>query len=158
MVRGHKYGVPSARTCSGAQIITESRPFPGVNLRDFECRSRQMPRPASSAVYAPKKFWPQTRIVRPLIALAAGEAKNVTASAMSCGWPPCVSELRRRPTSRGPIGIAAVIAVSMKPGDRQSVVSGKSVSVRVDLVGRRIIKKHTRDLHISTKDVKRIKN
>src|SRR3546814_11033636 len=30
------------------------------------------------------------------------------------------------------------------PGDRKSVVSGKSVSVRVDFGGRRIIKKKTR--------------
>src|SRR3546814_14090101 len=85
MVRGHKYGVPSARTCSGAQIITESRPFPGVNLRDFECRSRQMPRPASSAAYAPKKFLPQTRIVRQLIALAAGEAKTAPQTGKASG-------------------------------------------------------------------------
>src|SRR3546814_19310551 len=34
-----------------------------------------------------------------------------------------------------------------EPGDRQSVVSGKSVSVRVDLGGRRIIKKKKNKYH-----------
>src|SRR3546814_18398625 len=33
----------------------------------------------------------------------------------------------------------------VEPGDRKSVVSGKRVSVRVDLGGRRIIKKKTND-------------
>src|SRR3546814_16991705 len=35
---------------------------------------------------------------------------------------------------------AALLELKDQNGDRQSVVSGKSVSVRVDLVGRRLIK------------------
>src|SRR3546814_12317825 len=38
-------------------------------------------------------------------------------------------------------GQAATTVAQAAPGDRKSVVSGKSVSVRVDLGGRRIIKK-----------------
>src|SRR3546814_14766107 len=39
----------------------------------------------------------------------------------------------------------AVFALGHADGDRKSVVSGKSVSVRVDLGGRRIIKKKKKD-------------
>src|SRR3546814_16756474 len=43
---------------------------------------------------------------------------------------------------------AALLATALKPwkGDRKSVAEGTSVYVRVDLGGRRIIKKHT-DTH-----------
>src|SRR3546814_12139968 len=44
-------------------------------------------------------------------------------------------------------GVAAVVPIGQfdLPRDRKSVVQGKSVSVRVDLGGRRIIKKKTKD-------------
>src|SRR3546814_14204848 len=41
-------------------------------------------------------------------------------------------------------GGAGRLGLEVAQGDRKSVVSGKSVSVRVDLGGRRIIKKKTR--------------
>src|SRR3546814_19654698 len=40
-------------------------------------------------------------------------------------------------------GRAQAVGFVPKPGDRKSVVSGKGVAVRVDLGGRRIIKKKT---------------
>src|SRR3546814_17903432 len=47
---------------------------------------------------------------------------------------------------------AQVRLVEDPPGDRQSVVSGKSVSVRVDLGGRRFIKKKITDNKSDRKD------
>src|SRR3546814_20707857 len=46
------------------------------------------------------------------------------------------------------VRLAARAAVEHAPEDRQSVVSGKSVSVRVDLGGRRIIKKKKTIYHL----------
>src|SRR3546814_13983756 len=67
--------------------------------------------------------------------------------------------------SSGGIGdLRHLIAYGLAAGDRKSVVEGKSVSVRVDLGGRRIIKKkkktdeqittkqHTQHTHSSTSD------
>src|SRR3546814_19535170 len=42
---------------------------------------------------------------------------------------------------------------SSEAGDRKSVVSGKSVSVRVDLGGRRIIKKKQQNIKINTNNI-----
>ncbi len=60
--------------------------------------------------------WPHTRTTCPVTALDAGLANHATVSATSTVSPPCCSELIRRPASRVATGIAAVMAVSMKPG------------------------------------------
>src|SRR3546814_11163929 len=44
--------------------------------------------------------------------------------------------------------LVALMKAPSLPADRQSVVSGKSVSVRVDLVGRRIIQTHKQQRQI----------
>src|SRR3546814_12985959 len=44
------------------------------------------------------------------------------------------------------------VGEGIAPLDRKSVVEGKSVSVRVDLGGRRIIKKKNRDTHIHNEE------
>src|SRR3546814_11427651 len=49
------------------------------------------------------------------------------------------------------VNIASTAAVRPRPGDRQSVVKGKRVSVRVDLGGRRTMKKTT-DIQTYTSD------
>ena len=49
-------------------------------------------------------------------------------SATSTGSPPWASEFMRRPASRVPIGIAAVISVSMKPGATALIVCPFSAS------------------------------
>src|SRR3546814_21181555 len=74
-----------------------------------------------------------------------GEAHQATAWWRGTAGAP--SWARRSSTSarassqaRSPVAVIAVPS-SMLSGDRKSVVSGKSVSVRVDLGGRRIIKK-----------------
>ena len=46
----------------------------------------------------------------------AGLANQPMASATSTGWPPWLMEFMRRPASRMAKGMAAVMAVSMKPG------------------------------------------
>src|SRR3546814_13485376 len=48
-----------------------------------------------------------------------------------------------------PFHVHHATAESVRAVDRQSVVSGKSVSVRVDLGGRRVIKKKITTLHVS---------
>src|SRR3546814_16413075 len=53
----------------------------------------------------------------------------------------------RRPRRAGGCGAGNRLSA---PGDRKSVVSGKSVSVRVDLGGRRIIKKKKKQNIITT--------
>src|ERR1700742_4029632 len=73
--------------------------------------------------YAPSRLCPQTRTTLPLTPVVAGEANQAIVSATSTGSPPCESEERRRPASRGPIGIAAVILVSMKPGATALIVA-----------------------------------
>src|SRR3546814_21184371 len=60
------------------------------------------------------------------------DARRVVLRVMDC--------VNRRDTGRFVEIIAARIEIALI-GDRKSVVSGKSVSVRVDLGGRRIIKK-----------------
>src|SRR3546814_17756062 len=60
----------------------------------------------------------------------------VRASSVAASSPPAASRARRR-CSWAVDGTATW----RSPADRKSVVSGKSVSVRVDLGGRRIIKK-----------------
>ena len=50
------------------------------------------------------------------------DASHATVSATSTGSPPWRSEFSRRPASRTPIGIAAVIAVSMNPGATALIV------------------------------------
>src|SRR6201989_2997303 len=72
---------------------------------------------------APSRFWPQTRTVLPLTPVEAGLANQAIVSATSTGSPPCERLERRRPASRGPIGIAAVIWVSMKPGATALIVA-----------------------------------
>src|SRR3546814_11966849 len=52
----------------------------------------------------------------------------------------------RRHRWHRPLGTARIARIAAQQ-DRKSVVSGKSVSVRVDLGGRRIIKKKTTKMH-----------
>src|SRR3546814_12762706 len=47
---------------------------------------------------------------------------------------------------------ATLVNVHAGPADRKSVVEGKSVSVRVDLGGRRIVKKKNTKLELTNKD------
>ena len=79
-------------------------------------------------------LWPQTRTTLPLTPPEAGLAIQAMVSATSTGCPPWASEFIRRPASRVPTGIAAVIFVSMKPGATALIVclfsasTGASVS------------------------------
>src|SRR5690606_40757110 len=68
------------------------------------------------APYLPSRAWPQTRTTLPVIPPDAGDASQDTVSATSTGSPPCAMLFIRRPASRTTTGIAAVMAVSMKPG------------------------------------------
>ncbi len=70
--------------------------------RSSVCQSIVMPE-------APNTLWPQTRKACPVNALVPGRASQATASATSCGKPPWPSELMRRPASRRPNGMWAVI-------------------------------------------------
>src|SRR3546814_17737879 len=54
------------------------------------------------------------------------------------------------------IGTGLVVQRRKALVDRKSVVKGKSVSVRVDLGGRRIIKKKTKKKHIRQQDLEHI--
>src|ERR1700743_2969148 len=80
--------------------------------------------------YAPNRLCPQTRTTLPLTPVVAGEANQAIVSATSTGSPPCESEESRRPASRGPIGIGAVLLVSMKPGATALIVALRLASSR----------------------------
>src|SRR3546814_18569809 len=62
--------------------------------------------------------------------------------------------IRRKPSSSA----ISKAGAAFSSRDRKSVVKGKSVSVRVDLGGRRIIKKKTRRSHKQRKDKARSMN
>src|SRR3546814_12397242 len=55
--------------------------------------------------------------------------------------PPRGEPTRQQREIFGRIGPLGAVVLGIERGDRKSVVEGKSVSVRVDLGGRRIIKK-----------------
>ena len=76
----------------------------------------------------PIRLWPQTRTTLPLTPPEAGLASQPIVSATSTGCPPCATEFIRRPASRVPSGIAAVIFVSMKPGATALIVWPRSAS------------------------------
>src|SRR3546814_19968200 len=67
-----------------------------------------------------------------------GEAEN-----RDCPCFPPIGPAGRAPVPRGATASRRSGSAPGAPGDRKSVVEGKSVSVRVDLGGRRIIKKKT---------------
>src|SRR3546814_21201354 len=68
--------------------------------------------------------------------LSAAILSEVCASLAFCGA--CWHAARHNPAVRSTIRIV---------GDRKSVVEGKSVSVRVDLGGRRIMKQQKKDIY-----------
>src|SRR3546814_11797974 len=81
-----------------------------------------------------------TRCGRPLNRSARASATPGARLTTSSTW------MRRRPgegvaDERGVEGQDGADPRARRPGDRKSVVEGKSVSVRVDLGGRRIIRK-----------------
>src|SRR5262249_19031074 len=78
--------------------------------------------------HAPSRVWPQTLTVLPLTPVGPGLADQAIGSATSTGRPPCERLLSRRPASRGPNGIAAVIFVSMKPGATALIVASRPAS------------------------------
>jgi hypothetical protein len=69
--------------------------------------------------------WPQTRTTLPVTPAEAGQANHAIVSATSTGSPPCERLFIRRPASRGPNGIAAVIGVSMNPGATALMVKSR---------------------------------
>src|SRR5699024_7118358 len=90
-------------------------PLPYTTL----CRSRI----SHLGDHAPSSDWPHTRTTLLVTDDEAGLAKNAMVSATSTGRPPCCIEFMRRPASRVANGIAAVICVSMKPGDTALTVT-----------------------------------
>src|SRR4051795_5344748 len=88
----------------------------------------ELSRVLAIGVYAPSRVWPQTRTVLPLTPVEAGLANQAIVSATSTGSPPWERLGSRRPASRGPIGIAAVIWVSMKPGATALIVAFRGAS------------------------------
>src|SRR3546814_16849348 len=63
-------------------------------------------------------------------------------------------EIWQRPGPQGIQPCVRSICAVRNPGDRKSVVSGKSVSVRVDLGGRRLIKKKKNEKYkVQTRDI-----
>src|SRR3546814_14401514 len=79
-------------------------------------------------VFAHRCGWPS---ISEMLSPVDGAAAAVD----GCGWP-SISEMLSRSGYTCPLDNSC--------GDRKSVVSGKRVSVRVDLGGRRIIKKKKR--------------
>src|SRR3546814_16049341 len=63
---------------------------------------------------------------------------------------------RPRPRSRGSERSSATIRTASLPSDRKSVVSGKSVSVRVDLGGRGLIQKKNFAKILNNRDYQQI--
>src|SRR3546814_19703577 len=74
------------------------------------------------------------------------EARRPARRERPCRWSGGRSECR------APARSSCGRPVPPRPGDRKSVVEGKSVSVRVDLGGGRIIKKQSRET--MTEDIK----
>src|SRR3546814_13797764 len=73
----------------------------------------------------------------------------------SPSWVQLPQRLRGSPTATRPTASPAIVAISLlsrsiRPRDRKSVVQGQSVSVRVDIGGRRIIKQNTIEVLINT--------
>src|SRR3546814_10927595 len=87
--------------------------------------------------FAALRLVEKLKTIAPFDAMKFGKCMN--------GVPPHIAPLFRRkidePTFDIIVGLLRGGAAIDLPQDRQSVVSGQSVSVRVDLGGRRIIKK-----------------
>src|SRR3546814_18600522 len=79
----------------------------------------------------------QIRLVHGAIMLVQGNVKEFTHPSL---------HRRREPTGDDDLWMSGARSFQHKLADRKSVVWGRSVSVRVELGGRRIIKKETREV------------
>src|SRR5690349_11680584 len=118
VVRGQRVRVDPHGLAGELAVGQRVRPAPDRPQRDARVRP----------LHAPIRLWPHTRTTLPLTPAEPGEANHATVSATSTGRPPCASEFIRRPASRVPIGIAAVIWVSMKPGATALIVAWRLAS------------------------------
>src|SRR3546814_17338548 len=98
------------------------------------------------------RHWsPSAPATSAIIGSDAGTAGSAaTAARISGNIMPIPTPLRGREPGRAPSGRADAPGSTGQRPDRKSVVEGKSVSVRVDLGGRRI---HKKNKHINSSEI-----